>query len=104
MRERIPEFAVLKTLGFSDHGVLGLVLAEAVLLCTAAGAAGLGLVRLAAPLLAPMLPVNASAILLVPWQTAFVGLFFALLMAGLSGFLPALRVKRLNVVDALANR
>ena len=45
VRERIPEFAVLKTLGFSDSGVLALVLAEAVMLCLAAGLAGLAIVK-----------------------------------------------------------
>ena len=35
IRERIPELAVLKTLGFSDGKVTALVLAEALLLCAA---------------------------------------------------------------------
>ncbi len=33
VRERTSEFAVLKTLGFSDIGVLAIVLAESLLLC-----------------------------------------------------------------------
>jgi len=37
VRERVPELAVLKTLGFSDTDVLGLVLAEAGALCVAGG-------------------------------------------------------------------
>ena len=41
VRERIPEFAVLKTLGFSNGGVLALVLAESLLLCLIAAAVGL---------------------------------------------------------------
>ena len=32
VRERVPELAVLKTIGFSNQSVLGLVLAESVLL------------------------------------------------------------------------
>src|SRR5204862_85846 len=35
VRERVPELAVLKTLGFSDASVLGFVLAEAVAVFTA---------------------------------------------------------------------
>ena len=41
VRERIPELAVLKTLGFSDGTVLGFVLAEAALLCLFGGVVGM---------------------------------------------------------------
>jgi putative ABC transport system permease protein len=41
IHERIPEFAVLKTLGFSDKKVLCLVIAESVLLCLFAAVTGL---------------------------------------------------------------
>ena len=40
VRERIPELAVLKTIGFSSRSVLGLVLAEAVLLLVLGGVIG----------------------------------------------------------------
>ena len=40
VRERIPELAVLKTIGFSNHSVLLLVLAESVLLIALGGAVG----------------------------------------------------------------
>src|SRR5204862_6915233 len=43
VRERVPELAGLKTLGFSDGSVLGFVLAEAAILCTIGGLIGLGL-------------------------------------------------------------
>jgi putative ABC transport system permease protein len=36
VRERIPEFAVLKTLGFSDRAVLALIFSEAFILCVLA--------------------------------------------------------------------
>ena len=104
VRERVPEFAVLKTIGFSDAGVLALVLAEAVMLCLLAGLAGLCLVKFVVPLFAGSLPGNAGALLLMPWSAAATGIAFALLTAGIAGFFPALRVKRLNVVDALAGR
>ena len=44
IRERIPELAILKTLGFSDGKVTALVLAEALLLLVLAGAASAWLV------------------------------------------------------------
>src|SRR3546814_5346997 len=49
VRERIPELAVLKTIGFRDGAVLGLVLAESVLLVLIGGVLGLGLAAGLAP-------------------------------------------------------
>ena len=43
VRERIPELAILKTLGFSDGSVLGFVLAEAAALCIIGGLTGLAI-------------------------------------------------------------
>ena len=51
VRERIPELAVLKTLGFGDGKVLGLVLAESLLLCVIAAIIGLGLSYAALPII-----------------------------------------------------
>jgi putative ABC transport system permease protein len=104
MRERIPEFAVLKTIGFSDRGVLALVFGEAVILCVAAGAIGLGFVKLVVPLISGGLPGNTADLLRMPWSAAATGLAFALLTAFISGFFPALRVSRMKLVDALAGR
>jgi len=104
VRERIPEFAVLKTIGFPDSGVLSLVMAEAVTLCVLAGVAGLTLMKFVVPLLVKGMPGNVDTLLQMPWSAAVTGLGFALLTACVAGFFPALRVKRLNVVDALAGR
>ena len=49
VRERIPELAVLKTLGFTDGGVTTLVLAESLLLCVFAALVGPGLAALIFP-------------------------------------------------------
>jgi putative ABC transport system permease protein len=103
VRERIPEFGVLKTLGFSDAGVLILVLSEALLLCALAAGVGLAIVKLAFPMIKKAVP-QVSALLLLPWSALAIGFCCALLVAFISGFWPALRVKRLNVVDALAGR
>src|SRR5579859_6577244 len=56
LRERIPELAVLKTLGFTDGGVLALVFGESILLCVSAALVGLG-----------------GATLMFPGMKAFVG-------------------------------
>ena len=99
MRERIPEFAVLKTLGFSDTGVLALVLSESLLLCLAA--AGIGLAAAAA--IFPMAK-NVFGVVNLPAIVLFMGFAAAVLLALISGLPPAWRAKRLNIVDALAGR
>ena len=73
MRERIPELATLKTLGFRDGTVLALVLAESVLLVVLGGLLGMGLAALIIPGLA-----KASGGMLstqtVPMETWLTGL------------------------------
>ncbi|SBV37872.1 conserved membrane hypothetical protein [uncultured Stenotrophomonas sp.] len=102
VRERIPELATLKTLGFGDGTVLMLVMVESVLLVGLGGALGLGLAALALPAMAPktmgMLPPH------VPLQTWLMGAGLIVLIGLVVGVLPALRAKRLKIVDALAGR
>jgi putative ABC transport system permease protein len=102
VRERIPELAVLKTLGFSDGTVLGFVMAEAVALCAIGGLIGMGL----ATLLGLMIQKFAGAFLPISvdgsvWTTALIAIA---LMSIAVGLLPALRAQRLKIVDALAGR
>jgi len=103
VRERRSEFAVLKTLGFSDMGMLALVFAESLLLCLLAGITGLALSEIVVPLIHKSLPEVAD-LLRMSWRALVPGLAFALLVAFLSALIPALRAKRLKIVDALANR
>jgi putative ABC transport system permease protein len=102
VRERVPELAVLKTLGFSDGSVLSFVLAEAVALCLIGGLIGLGLATLLGGMVEKatggqfQLPVDAFV-----W-TVGIGTIFLMSLA--VGLLPALRAQRLKIVDALAGR
>jgi putative ABC transport system permease protein len=102
VRERVPEFAVLKTLGFSDTRIMLLVLAESVLLCTIAALAGLLIAKGLIPEIKDS--IEGAGILDMPWDALLTGFGLALLVAVTSGFIPALRAKRLNIVDALAGR
>lgn len=101
VRQRIPEFAVMKTMGYTDTVVFALVLIESLLLCIGGAAAGL----LAAKAL---FPVFAAAIELrgidMPLLVVVAGLLIAVLAALLSATLPAWRARQLSVVDALAHR
>jgi putative ABC transport system permease protein len=103
VRDRIPELAVLKTIGFRDGSVLGLVLAESVLLVLIGGVLGLGL----AALLGPVLSAGSGGVLNMPpvsWKSWLLGLSLMVGIGLLVGALPAIRAMRLNIVDALAGR
>ena len=103
VRERIPELAVLKTIGFSNQSVLWLVLSEAVLLIVIGGLIGLGI---AAVLMPGVSAASGGMIQLpgVPPQTWITGLVLMALIGVAVGLMPALRAMRLNIVDALAGR
>jgi putative ABC transport system permease protein len=99
VRERVPELAVLKTLGFGDTAVLGLVIAESLLLCVVAALLGLALSFGAIPVIKMGLPgVELSPRALLP------GIGVAVLLAFIVGLPPALRAMRLSIVDALADK
>ena len=102
VRERIPELATLKTLGFKDSTMLSLVMIESVLLVGLGGLLGMVLASLVLPVVAArfggLLPPY------VPLNTWLVGIVLVLLIGTIVGLLPALRAKRLKIVDALAGR
>lgn len=99
VRERIPELAVLKTLGFSDGKVSALILLEAALLCLVAALTGLGLARMAFGLMGTVFGALSPPLLVIE-----TGVGIAVLLALISGLPPALRSTRISIVDALAGR
>ncbi|MET0327491.1 MAG: ABC transporter permease [Luteimonas sp.] len=103
VRERVPELATLKTLGFTDGTVLGLVMIESVLLVVLGGALGLGLAALLMPVLSAA-SQGMIALPTVPAGTWLTGLALMLVIGVVVGLLPALRARRLKIVDALAGR
>ncbi|HVT34603.1 MAG TPA: FtsX-like permease family protein [Nevskiaceae bacterium] len=99
VRERVPELAVLKTLGFTDGAVLALVLAESLLLCVFAALIGLLLSGLIMPGLgakAQMPGMQLTGALLAS------GCGVAVLLALVVGAVPATRAMRLQIVNALS--
>lgn len=102
-RERIPELAILKTLGFSDLAVMIMVLAEAILISLIGGLAGLLLAKFfisgAAESMAATLPgLNLSNTMML------FGVGLMLLFGFLTGIIPALQGLQLNIVAALRRR
>ena len=101
IRERVPEFAILKTIGFSDGKVTVLVLAEAVVMLLL----GSGLGMLATTSLLPALNGATGGRfppLFVHGSTWLVALGIAVALALVIGLPPALRARRLKIIEALA--
>ncbi|OLC72555.1 MAG: hypothetical protein AUH78_15895 [Gemmatimonadetes bacterium 13_1_40CM_4_69_8] len=99
-RERTGEVAVLKTIGFTDRTLFGLVMAEAGLVTLTGAVLGLG----GAKLLYAGTGFNGFGFLPgfdVTAGTVAVGLGITLLLAVASGAVPALRAYRLSIVQAL---
>jgi putative ABC transport system permease protein len=102
-RERIPELAILKTLGFSDVAVMMMVLAEAILISLIGGLAGLFLAKFFIGLSADSLAATLPGLTLSSTMMLFgVGLMF--MFGVLTGIIPALQGLQLNIVAALRRR
>jgi len=99
LNERIPEFAVLKALGYADAGVLCLAFGEALFLYMPAAALGLAL----AYLIAPLAKEDIGAIVVSP-GVATAGLLCAGLLAFIGAALPSLRISRMSVAASLGKR
>lgn len=99
LRERSPELAVLKALGFSDTQIFWVILWEALVLCVAA--ASLGLMVAAA-----VFPLAKDYIggISMPHTVAAIGAGLAVALALVSAALPAWRAMRLQVAEALGGR
>ena len=99
-RERAAEVAVMKTVGFSDRRVFGLVIIEASVIAMAGAIIGLG-----AATLLPILTGFAGGGFLPGFHvtpgTQLVGALVALGLAIASGVVPAWQAARLPVVQAL---
>jgi putative ABC transport system permease protein len=99
IRERTPEFAVLKTLGFSDRAMFLMVVGEGLVVCVAAALIGLALAMGVFPYASKFVPGLSMPLIVVGF-----GLIGAVLVALISAAVPAARAARLPVVDALAGR
>lgn len=96
-RERTPEFAVLKTLGFTDRAVFVFILAEALAVFVAAAACGLALAMLVFPSASRFVPGLSMPVVVVA-----VGLAYAALVAVISALVPAVTAAKSDIPAALA--
>ncbi|MFQ5703650.1 MAG: ABC transporter permease [Gemmatimonadales bacterium] len=98
VRERVNEVAVMKTLGFQNGTLFGIVLTESVIITLIGGSIGLFAARAA-------FSGNNTMNQFFPgfgveWSTIVLGLAIATLLGFVSGAVPALQSARLSVVQA----
>lgn len=101
VRERISELAVLKTVGFGDRTVLGIVLSESILIMLIGGLLGLGLGWLIVQGVAKEMAAFLPGVFLSPGAVAS-GVAMMIGAGILAGIFPALKAMRLSIIDALA--
>lgn len=102
-RERVHEFAVMKTLGFTDGGISALVVSETLVLCVSAAVLGL----LCASALLPAIGSLARGQLpgaRLPGIVFLIGIVVAVGLALVSILPAAWRARRLTIIAALARR
>jgi putative ABC transport system permease protein len=102
VRSRTREVAVLKTLGFTQQKILSIFVSEAVALALAGGVLG---VLLAIPLIALLthgfIGVGIPLDMKINLATVELALLAALILGLVSGYLPAYRASRINIVEGL---
>ena len=103
VRERIKEVGVLKTLGFTNEGILSIIIGEALCIALIGGMIGLAL---ASVLTFGLTKGGAGAMVgvanltLTPF-TIILSLAIALLIGFISSFVPAWNAARTNILDSL---
>jgi putative ABC transport system permease protein len=99
VRERVEEIGVLKAMGFTSELVLGVVLAESLLIAGAGGCLGLGLALL---LTAGGSPVPAMfPVFYIPLPHVAVGVALIIGLGLIAGIIPAMQAMRLRIAEAL---
>lgn len=99
-RERLPEYATLKTLGFGPGFIVSLIVGESIILALLGGCLGLGLsipvAKTFSREVGPLLPVFH-----VHWHTLALGLGVSAAIGAAAAVLPAWRAVRSRIAEAL---
>jgi len=102
VRSRTREVAVLKTLGFTRWRVLSIFVSESVALATAGGVLGiLAAIPLIAMLTHRFIGLGIPLDMKVKAPTAALALSVSVALGVVSGYLPAYRASRVNIVEGL---
>ena len=102
VRERVREVGVLKTLGYTNGLVLGMLVGEAVMISLIGGLIGLAIANglMAWLRTMPSTFVNMSTLTVPPWVTIFC-LLIAVSIGVISSLIPAWSASRRSIVEAL---
>jgi putative ABC transport system permease protein len=99
VRERTSEVGVLKTLGFSNTSILGLVLGESILIAVLGGGLGLAVAWL---IVQQGDPTNGMLPIFVLYaRDVVVGAILIVVLGVIAGLLPAVNAMNLKITDAL---
>jgi len=102
VRSRTREVAVLKTLGFTRQGVLSIFVSESVALSLAGGILG---VLVAVPVITGLthrfIGLGIPLDMKIKGPTVALSLVVAVVLGIVSGYLPAYKASRMNIVEAL---
>lgn len=103
VRERVAEFAVLKTLGFSDAGVMTLVFVEAAFPCLLGALTGFAIATALASRIASLSALQKMNVAPPTLSLGVLAVAFAFagLVAFASAAMPAWRMRRLDIASAL---
>jgi putative ABC transport system permease protein len=99
-RERIREYAVLKTIGFTGKHIALLVFGESLSIALIGGIIGIALIF---PISAGFASAMAQffSFLVVEPSTIIIAAFLTILVGLVAGFFPAMRSMRMKIVDGL---
>jgi putative ABC transport system permease protein len=103
VRERIKEVGVLKTLGFTNNAILGIIMGEAASIALIGGAVGLllaGFVTVFVGRFAELFNQQLHGLSVTP-AVAAICMCIALLIGIVSSFIPAFNAARTNILDSL---
>ncbi|MHB9073791.1 MAG: ABC transporter permease [Desulfobaccales bacterium] len=99
-RERLGEYAALKTMGFKAHHLAGLIMGESLMLSLVGGLLGLALSFPATRVFPPEVTQYFPG-LEVSRMTALLGMAVALAVGVLAGIIPAWQATRVQIATAL---
>lgn len=99
-RERIAEYATLKTLGFSGWHVAGVVFGESIVIAMAGGVLGVALSFPAAQWIGQKLGAFIPVFLITP-ETIYLDLLAAFIVGAVAGIFPTWRGATINIADGL---
>jgi putative ABC transport system permease protein len=99
-RERLGEYAALKTMGFKPRHLAGLIMGESLILSLLGGLLGLALSFPAVQVFPPEVMQYFPALIVTP-ATMALGLAVSLAVGVLAGIIPAWQATRVRIAEAL---